>query len=116
MKRDLYFCEVGVLLPKDDEDYEFYQLNNFHREFGFYDENKLTFLTEEERNNYALDYVKNGVENTYALLYQYNCNIEERELQDIKDFKYSEYSLEMASDDITEFIYKQNNKIKRERL
>ena len=111
MYRHLYFVEVGVLIPPTSEEYEFYQIRDFHNEFGFYDENKLTFLTPQQAIDYGMDYVKNGVENTYAILYDYECNIEKWELQEIKDFFYCEHSLDISADCITDFFYKKNNKI-----
>lgn len=116
MKKNLYFVEVGILLTPNDDDFACYQINDFHRELGFYDENKLTFLTQQEANDYAMDYVKSGINNTYAILYDYNCNITKDQLQEIKDFKSCEYSLDMSINDITEFIYKQNNEIIRENI
>lgn len=111
MKKDLYFVEVGVLLPPNHDDYESYQIRHFHNEFGFYDENKLTFLTQEKATEYAEYYVKNGANNTYAILYNFNCDITEQELDDIKNCLYCECSLEMPIDTITRFFYKQNNDI-----
>lgn len=113
MKKHLYFCEVGVLTPPEYEEYG-YQIKGFHNEFGFYDENKLTFLSKKKRDEYAENYVNNGVEKTYAILYDIICNVDiESEMEEIKNCLFTEYSLDMSTETITDFFYKKNGKIIR---
>lgn len=111
MKKHLYFVEVGVLMDETNEDFNSYKIMGFHEELAFYDENKLTFLTKQEAMDYATDYITRGVEKTYAILYNCICNIEEKELQEIKDSLYCEHSLDMPIETITDFYYKKNNEI-----
>ena len=111
MKKHLYFVEVGVLMDESNEDFASYKIMGFHEELAFYDENKLTFLTKQKAIDYAMDYIIRGVEKTYAILYDYICDIKKEELQEIKDSIYCEYSLSMPIETITDFYYKKNNEI-----
>lgn len=112
MEKTLYFVEVGVLTPPDYE-LESYKIKGFHEEFGFYDENKLTFLTQEEAKNYGLSYIEMGVENTYAILYNYICDVEDCDMEEITNWHYCEFSLDMPTETITDFFYKKNGEIIR---
>ena len=61
--------EVGVLLDKDDEEFEFYSVAYDH-EHGYYDESYMNALEEnfEELKSKGLAYVEDGVPNTYAII------------------------------------------------
>ena len=53
MKKQLYFVEVGVLLNPNDKEFDYYHINGFYDdEFGFYDENRLTYLNYDEAKEY----------------------------------------------------------------
>lgn len=116
MKQHLYFVEVGVLLTKDDTEFDCYTISNFYNDkFGFFDENRLTFLTEAQALKYANDYVNNGVEYTYAFIHDSIENIDEDDLREIVEACYCEYSLENPhKKDIIYFIYKEKGKIIKE--
>ena len=60
-------CEVGVLLDKSHCDFDFYSRSWTH-EYGFYNENNILYQSQKEAREYARRYVKNGVENTYAIV------------------------------------------------
>ena len=113
MKQTLYFVEVGVLLDHTDKEYECYKINGFHDTiFGFYDENKLTFLTLKEAKEYADNYIKDGVNKTYAIIYSFVCNIDDNDLEEITQHAYCEYSLEPPQLDTTlYFAFKNYNKL-----
>lgn len=113
MKQTLYFVEVGVLLDHTDKEYEYYKINGFHDTiFGFYDENKLTFLTLKEAKEYADNYIKDGVNKTYAIIYSFVCNIDDNDLEEITQHAYCEYSLEPPQLDTTlYFAYKNDYKL-----
>lgn len=104
MNKQLYFVEVGVLLNKTHPEFECYQISNFYDQFGFYDENRLTFTTLNKALKYAKKYVEDGVNNTYVIVYTFVCNIDDEELQEIKDIAYSECSLENPSIETTIFF------------
>ena len=62
-----YLLDVGVLLSKEDEEFDFYS-QAYNGKYGFYDEgqcyesNKMTVIVN------ARQYVEDGVENTYAIV------------------------------------------------
>lgn len=95
MKQQLYFVEVGVLLDPSDKEFEYYKVKDFFDyQFGFYDENRLTFLTYEEARKYCDKYIEDGVDGTYAILQSWVCNIDDNDLEEIKNNAYSDYNLE----------------------
>ena len=114
MEKHLYCCEVGVLIPPTETIiFDDYTIKNFHdKEWGFYDENKLTFLDKEKAKEYAEYYVKVGVDKTYAILYDFIENVEDEELEEIRTSMYCETSLYMPLETITRAFYKTNNEIK----
>lgn len=69
----LYKVEVGVLLPKEHEEYEGYS-QVYDEKHAFYDENVLFFTAEEKAIAYAEKYVANGVVNTYGIVSALNYN------------------------------------------
>ena len=113
MKQTLYFVEVGVLLDHTNKEYEYYKINGFHDTiFGFYDENKLTFLSLKDAKEYADNYINDGVDKTYAIIYSFVCNIDDNDLEEIITSKCCEYSLEPPQLDTTlYFAYKTDNKL-----
>ena len=80
IRKPLYFVEVGVLISKDDEEFESYQISGFHEEFGFYDENRCAFFDLQEAIKYGEQYVEEGVIGTYAILQE-----EDIDLDDLSD-------------------------------
>lgn len=64
---NVYSCDVGVLIPETDEEYEAYS-QVYDKQHGFYDENQIGFLNRDEAIAYAKNYVENGVEGTYAVV------------------------------------------------
>lgn len=65
--KKIYQVEVGVLLNKDNEEFEYYN-NAFDKQWGYYDENIWFTTSKQFARQSALQYVKNGVENTYAII------------------------------------------------
>ena len=65
----LYFVEVGVLLTEENEEYDSYQINGFHEEYGFYDENRCAYFDFKRAKEYADKYVADGVIGTYAVIH-----------------------------------------------
>lgn len=118
MTKNLYFCEVGVLLDSNHPDFDYYSISTMPKEFGYYDENKLTYFTKEESYDYARKYVESGVEKTYAICYDFVCkHLTDEELEEIENVAYCEYSLEPPTlETTTLFIYKENGEIKEYKL
>ncbi len=62
-----FLLDVGVLLTKKDEEYEYYS-KVYNRVYGFYDEDQSYYKTKEEAIQEARAYVDSGVNNTYAIV------------------------------------------------
>ena len=112
----VYLVECGVLMNKDEKEYEFYS-GVYDKKHGFYDE--LQFLTTNK--DFAIkeinDYVKSGVVNTYGILTKqvieedelYNELVEEEkenQYLDIFDWGFHLYDMESVEYN----IYKNNEK------
>lgn len=71
----VFAYECGVLLSPEDEDFDYYSNNNPELPYGFYDEDQGMFLRSElGKELYVLrDYVKNGVDKTYAVISFQGC-------------------------------------------
>ena len=80
MKKTIYQVEVGVLLEKDDPEYECYK-TAFGNTYSYYNENIWFCESLEEAKQSALDYVNAGVERTYAVISK------------ISDFEDQEYKI-----------------------
>ncbi len=78
-KVELLGFEYGVLLSKDDEEYDAYSVNNKNLPYGFYDEDQGYILRTqlEKALRDARHYVENGVDKTYAIVsFQGMFNVE----------------------------------------
>ena len=111
-RKPLYFVEVGVLLNKDAEEFESYQINGFHKEFGFYDENRCAFFDLKEAIKYGEEYVKDGVCGTYAILQEDEINIDDlsdRALLDILNSACYDDIPSPSKECVMGFIYKRED-------
>jgi hypothetical protein len=63
----LYKVEVGVLLKKDNHDYESYS-QAYDKQHGYYDENVAFFRSKKNAKEYLKNYVFFGVVGTYGIL------------------------------------------------
>ena len=70
---NVYKVEVGVLLDKDNKDYDCYS-NVYDKEHAYYDENVIFELDYSKALDYAKQYVENGVNGTYAIISKINCD------------------------------------------
>lgn len=77
MTINIYKVEVGVLLSKDNEEYEDYN-GVYDKQHGFYDENVSFFTDKDEAVDYAKKYVADGIINTYAIVKLLKYNIDEQ--------------------------------------
>ena len=67
----LYKVEVGVLLPKDDDEYKDYS-QVYDKKHAYYDENVVFFTNKRNAIRFLNHYVANGVVNTYGILSELN--------------------------------------------
>lgn len=73
---NVYKVEVGVLLDKDDSEYECYS-ECYDKNNGYYEENSVLFLDYNRAVKYAKDYVNNGVNGTYSIISKLKYDSEE---------------------------------------
>ena len=113
--KKIYQVEVGILLNKDDE--EFWSYNNtFDKQWGYYDENIWFTTSKQLAKRSALQYVKNGVQNTYAIISEVGELPEDMFIYNgnIVDHDYDDYDCDFISEDLEDTIEsyaKLNNKI-----
>ena len=108
----VYMVEVGVLLNKDDHEFESYNCV-WDKLWGYYDENHLFFFDKNEAINYAKEYVDSGVKTTYAVVVCDDAELDEEEIEEINNsaalYEY-EYFLDIKS--YVYSLYKdENNKL-----
>lgn len=74
MEKQLHLLDVGILLTKNDMEFDYYNRpygNDLGRKkYAFYDEDQTLYPANKlnETIKKATDYVKNGVDNTYAII------------------------------------------------
>ncbi|MCR0531731.1 hypothetical protein MKC55_20505 [[Clostridium] innocuum] len=93
-KINFYGYEIGVLLEKSDEEFDFYSQNNKSLDYGFYNEDNGFFLEKDYKENlkYIRNYVEDGVNGTYGIIsFQGRIKIVGEEYDNISK---GEYSLE----------------------
>lgn len=109
-KISIYTLEVGVLLDKNNEEFDCYTISDFYDDkWGFYDENRIAFFDENKARRYANDYVVKGVDRTYAVLHYEERNlddIEDKEIVSIECNGYMEYYYNPNKDNTLLFIHK----------
>lgn len=66
-KYKAYQIEVGVLLKKDDPEYECYNKVWDYKQ-GYYNEDWGFYKKFEDAKKYIMDYVKNGCKSTYGII------------------------------------------------
>lgn len=69
MKINVICLDVGVLLTKDDEEFECYSQVYDHK-YGYYDEDQIPYKEKDLKKaiEYAREYVADGVDMTYAVI------------------------------------------------
>ena len=117
MKTNAILLDVGVLLTKDNEEFEFYS-SVYDHEYGYYDENQIAYKGEDliEAIKYAREYVSAGVDMTYAVITNQgiiNYN-EPWEDDRIEDFTYKHedviFSIAKINGEIKEFFIEEAHK------
>lgn len=66
LKFNVYKVEVGVLLDKDNSEYDLYLY--YDKKHSYYEENSVLFLDYNMAVEYAKNYVDNGVNGTYSII------------------------------------------------
>lgn len=67
MRKLSYLVDEGVLLTKEDEEFESYS-SIYDKKYGYYDEGQYYVKREEDAIAAAKAYVENGVDHTYAVV------------------------------------------------
>lgn len=62
-----YLVEVGVLLTKEDKEFECYN-HVYDKKHGYFDEGQHYVKNLEDAKKEVLDYVTDGVERTYGII------------------------------------------------
>lgn len=83
---NIYICEVGIELDKDEEEYQDYFVEKANK--SLYDENIALFITLEEAEKYAQDYVQNGVVSTYAMIWKEQLLLTSEDIENIQNNGY----------------------------
>lgn len=100
----IYHVEVGVLLDKDDPEFNSYNMVWDHKN-GYYNEDNCFYINYEKANEYLKYYISNGGANTYGIIAAvyvnkdvYECVAKENEVDlgdkifyEAKSVIYSEY-------------------------
>ena len=67
MTKMLYRTEVGVLLPKNDPEFEMYN-DVYTGDYGFFDQDVSVFASFEEAKAWGNNCIKSGDDMTYAVI------------------------------------------------
>lgn len=115
--KEIYLVDLGVLMSKDCQDYESYNVV-YDKKHGYFDEVQFMTTNKEFAINETNKYVKDGVINTYGVittqkieedsLYEEILELEkDNPYQELLDWSYCEYEVENVVYD----IYKNDEKI-----
>lgn len=83
----IYMVEVGVELNNDHDEYHFYECNVNGVKRGLFDENIVAFQDEQDALDFIEMYVKNGVKNTYGVMWNVERELNDYEIKDFEEFK-----------------------------
>jgi len=122
MGKEIFRLDAGILLDKNDPEFECYN-NVYTKEFGFYDEWQSLYLDYGEAKKDADDYIKDGVNKTYAVISsdgEYDIEhlfgggeeYTEGEKYSILNETYYCTKISYSEDCIDYFAYKDNGEIK----
>jgi len=101
----IYELEVGVHLNKNNEEYESYAISGTTptTELGYYNENNLSYLEYAKAKEYADEYVKRGVNNTYAFITSDIYNLDDIDIESVENNAYFEHDINIPN--ISEWLY-----------
>lgn len=112
MHKNFYEVEVGVHLTKKNNEFDCYSLRGATEKTGFayYDENNIAFFEYEKAVEYAKEYVKSGVKNTYAFIYLDEYNFSDEQIKSVEDCGTFENSIVVPPfNEWLYYIYKDEN-------
>lgn len=108
MYKNFYEVEVGIHLTKDvgEDEYDCYSIRDVtdKTDFAYYDENNVAFFDYRKALDFANDYVKKGIKNTYAFIYFKKHNFTDEQIQSVKDFGTFDYNIPVVPP-ISEWLY-----------
>ena len=112
VKTKLFRLEVGVLLGKEDSEFECYN-NVYTKKHGFYDEDVSVYVDYAEAKKAGDEYVSDGVDKTYCVITGDVFDVTEEELAQINETTWFDAVNEFSfkEDDVIYFIYKDNEKV-----
>ena len=82
----IHMVEVGVELSNDHDEYHFYECSVNGVKRGLFDENIVAFQEEKNAIDFIKTYVKNGVKNTYGVMWSVNRKLNDYEIKDFEEF------------------------------
>ena len=86
----VYMVEVGIELPKDNIEYDDFQVDLGGKSWqSLYNENLLAFDNEKESIDYIDNYVEKGVKGTYGFMWEIEHELQDDEREDF-ELKYIE--------------------------
>lgn len=88
MHKNFYEVEVGIHLTEDNEEFNNYSITDVTNktDFAYYVEKQVAFFEYKKALDFANDYVKNGVKNTYAFIYLEEYNFSNEQIKSVKEF------------------------------
>ena len=105
MKKNIqnaYLVDFGVIVDKDE--YPAYYSDIYDKVHGYYDEDRYLVDDLEEAKKEALQYVADGVENTYAI-------ITDQGQRDTLDFDADDSSISYEAEDVVYSAVKRNGEV-----
>ncbi|MBP3708262.1 MAG: hypothetical protein J6J36_06620 [Clostridia bacterium] len=91
MKKQVYCIEVGVRLPPSHPEFECYKVEKMESDWGLYDENRAVEFTYDRALEYVKNYVKEGVDNTYGIVYEDILNLDDEDIKEIEQTGFCEF-------------------------
>jgi hypothetical protein len=79
----IYMVEVGVEIQKENDEYENYLININGLDRYLYDENVVAFFNKNKALEFLNEYVDNGVDNTYGVLWDVNRKLDDYEIEEV---------------------------------
>jgi hypothetical protein len=102
MTKQVYCTEVGVRLSPSHPEFEYYKVEKMESDWGLYDEDRTVEFTYDKALEYVKNYVKDGVDNTYGIVYVDIVNLDDEDIEEIKQTGYCEF-IDMPSKEMCLF-------------
>lgn len=82
MKKEIFIVETGTLLPKNDDEFEYYAIDFNGKKFALYDEDYIVFLDLKEAQNYIRDWSEY---NSYCIIHSSIENLTNEQIESIQE-------------------------------